>query len=131
MKTHRQLPAGLTLILLLALLSVPLSLVSAATAVNEDFEDGVADGFTVITGDYAIVTDGSQVYQTSSPTARAVVGDAASINVSVEAQVKVAGSLHLFPAKLRPGCKRPLLSWPPDHHTPGADHLALSRCEIE
>lgn len=87
----RKLPAGLTLILLLALLSVSLRLVSAATAVNEDFEDGVADGFTVVTGDYAIVTDGSQVYQTSSATARAVVGDVASINVSVEAQVKVAG----------------------------------------
>ncbi|MFY0576741.1 hypothetical protein ACN28S_22535 [Cystobacter fuscus] len=47
----------------------------AATAVNEDFEDGVANGFIVATGEYSIVTDGTKVYKTASATARAVVGD--------------------------------------------------------
>lgn len=64
--------------------------VSAATSVNEDFEDGVANGFTVPTGSYSIITDGSRVYRTASATARAVVGDPASSNVEVQAAVKVA-----------------------------------------
>jgi hypothetical protein len=62
----------------------------AATSVNETFEDGVADGFTVVTGAYSIVTDGTKVYKTTSATARAVVGDAASTNVDVSADIKVA-----------------------------------------
>src|SRR5215212_3577784 len=62
----------------------------AATSVNEDFEDSVANGFTAATGTYTIIADGSKVYQTSSATARAVVGDATSTNVTVQADVKVA-----------------------------------------
>jgi hypothetical protein len=62
----------------------------AATAVNEDFEDSVANGFTVATGAYSIVTDGTKVYKTTSATARAVVGDPASTNTEVQASVKVA-----------------------------------------
>jgi len=62
----------------------------AATSVNETFEDGVANGFTVVSGAYSTVTDGTKVYKTTSGTARAVFGDAASADVQVQADVKVA-----------------------------------------
>jgi hypothetical protein len=62
----------------------------AATSVNENFESGVAHGFTVVTGTYSIISDGSMVYRTTSDSARSVVGDPASTDVSVQADVKVA-----------------------------------------
>jgi hypothetical protein len=45
----------------------------AATAVNENFEDSVADGFAVDTGTYSILTDGTKVYRANSATARSGV----------------------------------------------------------
>jgi hypothetical protein len=80
----------LAILMLAALLILPVGTVLAATSVNENFEDGVANGFSVATGTYSIVADGSQVYKTTSATARAVVGDVASTNVNVQADVKVA-----------------------------------------
>ncbi|MER8182366.1 hypothetical protein [Kitasatospora sp. NPDC094015] len=64
---------------------------NAAISVDEDFEQGVAHGFTVATGTYAVVADGSKVYRTTSDSARAVVGDAATTDVQVQASIKVAG----------------------------------------
>ncbi|WP_432973754.1 LamG-like jellyroll fold domain-containing protein [Dactylosporangium sp. CA-233914] len=63
----------------------------AATSVSEDFEDSVANGFSVLSGSYSIVTDGSKVYRTTSATARSVAGDAASTDVQIQADIKVAG----------------------------------------
>ena len=62
----------------------------AATSVNENFEDSVAGGFTVASGSYSIVTDGTKAYRTTSGTARVVFGDPASSNTEVQADVKVA-----------------------------------------
>ncbi|WP_051367106.1 LamG-like jellyroll fold domain-containing protein [Hamadaea tsunoensis] len=72
-----------------SVLAVPLP-AAAATAVHEDFEDGTADGFTVVTGAYSVVSDGSKDYRTTSSAARAVVGDPASTDVDVQADLKVA-----------------------------------------
>ncbi|MBB5867321.1 hypothetical protein F4553_000700 [Allocatelliglobosispora scoriae] len=63
---------------------------AAATSVNENFEDSVADGFTVPTGAYTVISDGSKDYRTTSSAARAVVGDPTSTNVEVRADIKVA-----------------------------------------
>jgi hypothetical protein len=72
-----------------ALLVVPQA-AYAATSVNDNFEDGVANGFTVATGTYSIVTDGAtKVYRTNSAAARSVVGDPASTNTEIQASVKV------------------------------------------
>ncbi|WP_432973730.1 hypothetical protein [Dactylosporangium sp. CA-233914] len=71
-----------------SLLTAPAAV--AVTSVNENFEDGTADGFTAATGAYSVVTDGTKVYKTTSATARAVFGDAASTNTEVQADVKVA-----------------------------------------
>lgn len=62
---------------------------NAATSVTENFEDNVANGFTVATGAYSIVTDGTKVYRTNSAAARAVAGDPASTDTDIQATVKV------------------------------------------
>lgn len=94
MPDHRKVVGLLTIVglLLMTLFSAGngSAPVMAATSVNENFEDGVANGFSVATGTYAIVTDGTKVYKTTSAAARAVVGDSASTNVNVQADVKVA-----------------------------------------
>src|SRR5215212_2849933 len=90
MRKKRTLVAILVAALIVAQIAVFFHPALAATSVNEDFEDSVANGFTAATGTYSIVTDGTKVYQTSSATARAVAGDATSTNVSVQADVRVA-----------------------------------------
>lgn len=57
--------------------------------IYEDFEDNIADGFTVDTGTYTIITDGTKVYNTTSSAARSVVGDSSLSDLSAESKVKV------------------------------------------
>lgn len=65
---------------------------SAATLFAEDFEDGVADGWTRSGGSWSVVTDGSRAYQQggTSTDARALVGGAWSAQ-AVRARVKPGG----------------------------------------
>ena len=62
-------------------------------SVYESFDDGVAGGWTAVSGSWSIVTDGTPAYR-SSPGAslsRAVVGDPAWRNGAIGAKIKVAG----------------------------------------
>lgn len=65
---------------------------SAATLLAEDFEDGVADGWTRSGGSWSVVTDGSRAYQQSgaSSDARALVGGAWA-DQAVQVRVKPLG----------------------------------------
>jgi pectate lyase len=65
---------------------------SAATPFADDFEDGVADGWTSSGGSWSVVTDGSRAYLQggTSADARALVGGAWSAQ-AVRARVKPTG----------------------------------------
>jgi len=66
------------------------SVAQAATLLSENFEDGVANGFTKSGGTWTVVADGSQVYRQSSTgsDAKAQVGSLSWTDVAVEARVK-------------------------------------------
>lgn len=88
----------LTTILALAMvaaLSVTFTLIpvtgSGATLINEDFEDGIANGFTVVSGAWSVIDDGSKVYKTNATDSlsRSVAGDASWTDYEIETRVKV------------------------------------------
>jgi subtilisin family serine protease len=62
------------------------------TILNDNFEDGVADGWTVIpSGTWSVITDGSKVYQSRSTDSlsRTVTGSSTLTDYSVTSKVKV------------------------------------------
>ena len=65
----------------------------AATLLSENFDDGVADGWSRSGGSWAVVTDGSLVYRQSgtSADAKAQVGSATWTDYAVQARVKPTG----------------------------------------
>jgi pectate lyase len=62
----------------------------AATLLSDNFEDGNLDGWTRSGGSWSVVTDGTQVARqgSTSSDARALAGDAAWTDYSVQARVK-------------------------------------------
>ena len=58
---------------------------------SEDFEDSVANGWTVVSGTWSIATDGTKVYNTlpTDSLSRSVVGDSTWSSYSVETKAKV------------------------------------------
>lgn len=68
--------------------------VSAATPLpySENFEDGIANGWSTPSGSWDIITDGTKVYHTLSTDSisRAYVGDSSWNNYSVEVKAKVS-----------------------------------------
>ena len=65
----------------------------AATLLSENFDDGVADGWSRSGGSWAVVTDGSLVYRQSgtSADAKAQVGSTTWTDYAVQARVKPTG----------------------------------------
>ncbi len=61
-----------------------------AILLSDDFEDGVADGWTAVTGAWSVETDGTKVYRQSSTTgdSASLSGAASWTDYSVEARVK-------------------------------------------
>jgi pectate lyase len=65
----------------------------AATLLSENFDDGVANGWSTNGGSWAVVTDGSLVYRQSgtSADAKAQVGSTTWTDYAVQARVKPTG----------------------------------------
>ncbi|MEK3885705.1 family 16 glycoside hydrolase [Paenibacillus sp. PL2-23] len=64
---------------------------AGSTLLSDNFESGSAAGWTTTSGTWAVMTDGTQVYQQSDnsvPNAKAVSGSAAWTDYEVSAQVK-------------------------------------------
>ena len=75
----------------LAVVAVPVA--QAAALLSENFDDGVADGWSRSGGSWAVVTDGSLVYRQSgtSADAKAQVGSTTWTDYAVQARVKPTG----------------------------------------
>jgi pectate lyase len=88
-----RLPRPQTVVMLL----IALTLVGAASAqtllFSDNFEDGVADGWTTFQGSWSVVLDGSRVYRQAglSSKYRSAAGSAGWTDYVVEAKVKPTG----------------------------------------
>lgn len=58
---------------------------------SDDFEDGVADGWTVQAGNWSVITDGTKVYNqiATTVTARSVTGSSSWTDYSIQSTVKL------------------------------------------
>jgi hypothetical protein len=86
---HR--PSQSTTLFLAIALTLAVSTGSAQTTLfTDNFEDGVADGWTVFQGQWLVVTDGNRVYRQAglSSKYRSAAGSSAWTDYAVQARVK-------------------------------------------
>ena len=85
--------AAAVLVAAVALAVVTVPVAQAAALLSENFDDGVADGWSRSGGSWAVVADGSLVYRQSgtSADAKAQVGSTTWTDYAVQARVKPTG----------------------------------------
>ena len=68
-----------------------ITLVEGAQLLTEDFEDGTADGWEAVSGEWQVIDEnGNKVYNTVAGTNRSVVGESTWDNYTVEAKMMVS-----------------------------------------
>jgi pectate lyase len=82
--------AGRTVLGALIALALPPAASAQSVLLTDNFEDGVADGWTIHQGSWSVVADGTRVYRQSGTSSRyrSSAGSAAWTDYSVQARVK-------------------------------------------